>query len=83
MGTMELREEYKKETNLDAIRERTDGVHCVLIRVPDFDYVDWLECKIVEHRKMGCVAPMNDIPSSFRQVERMAAKLPQKEKSTI
>jgi hypothetical protein len=71
METMELREEYKKETNLDAIRERTDGVHCLLIRVPDFDYVDWLECKIVELRKIGCVATMSNVPSSSRQVETL------------
>jgi hypothetical protein len=30
-----------------------------------------LECKIVELRKIGCVATMSNVPSSSRQVETL------------
>lgn len=40
---MNLREQFKKETGRTWKNTGTDGVHSVLITVPRFEYVEWLE----------------------------------------
>ena len=43
MNPEELRKEFKKQTGEEWTRTGTDGVHNVLITVPNKKYVEWLE----------------------------------------
>lgn len=47
MDINKIQLEYKNETNEEPMVKVTDGVHTVCIEVFNFNYVKWLEEKII------------------------------------